>query len=144
MRCGRGWRDALGHPPPARLGPVWRLSLPCAWADVDFQRYKFNDAVASKGVNARWHIGIVAQRVKDAFEAHGLNAFEIGLLCYDEWSESNAVVDDDGNEIVKPRPADSRYGIRYEEAICMEAALMRRTTERLNARIADLESKVTP
>lgn len=37
--------------------------------------------------------------------------------------------------------AGSRYGIRYEEALALEAALMRRTTMRLEERLAALESK---
>lgn len=78
-----------------------------AWGNVEFYRYKFKDAVASKGNNARWHIGVVAQRVKAAFEAKGIDAFAIGLLCYDE---------EDGKQI---------YGIRYEEALALECAYLR-------------------
>lgn len=58
-----------------------------AWAKVQYVQYKFNDAVEAKGDGARWHYGVVAQRVKDAFESEGLNAFEYGLLCYDEWDD---------------------------------------------------------
>ncbi|HFI3106260.1 TPA: hypothetical protein ACGPYK_000001, partial [Escherichia coli] len=45
-------------------------------------------------------------------------------------------------------PAGSRYGIRYEEALALEAALQRRNYERMKeqyedlvARVQDLESK---
>lgn len=51
-----------------------------AWGTVDWARYKFFDG-------SRWHIGLVAQRVHAAFERHGLDAFEIGLCCFDEWDE---------------------------------------------------------
>ncbi len=56
-----------------------------AWANVNFVQYKWNDAVELKGDGARWHFGLIAQKVKEAFEAEGLDAFEYGLLCYDEW-----------------------------------------------------------
>jgi hypothetical protein len=51
-----------------------------AWADVEWRRFKFVD-------RARWHIGLVAQQVHAAFAAHDIDAFEIGLCCYDEWEE---------------------------------------------------------
>jgi hypothetical protein len=78
-----------------------------AWGGVEFYRYKFKDAVTTKGDKARWHIGVVAQRVKAAFEAKGIDAFAIGLLCFDE---------EDGKQI---------YGIRYEEALVLECAYLR-------------------
>ncbi|MNM40125.1 hypothetical protein D3C76_478380 [compost metagenome] len=61
------------------------------WAKVEYLQYKFDDAVETKGSGARWHFGLIAQRVKDAFESEGLDAFEYGLLCYDAWDEVPAV-----------------------------------------------------
>jgi hypothetical protein len=58
-----------------------------AWAKVEYVQFKFNDAVEKKGDGARWHFGVIAQRVNEAFESEGLNAFEYGLLCYDEWDD---------------------------------------------------------
>ncbi len=43
-----------------------------AWGKVKYSQYKFNDAVAKKADGARWHIGLIAQQVKDAFESEGL------------------------------------------------------------------------
>lgn len=48
-------------------------------------RFRFRDAVALKGDAARWHIGLIAQDVQKAFEEEGLNAFEYGILCRDEY-----------------------------------------------------------
>lgn len=103
-----------------------------AWGRVEFMQYKFRDAVESKGDGARWHFGVIAQRVKKAFEAEGLDAFAYGLLCYDEWPEEPAVEevrDHDGNLITEAKaavPAGNRYGIRYEEALALECAYLRR------------------
>lgn len=51
-----------------------------AWAGVQWQRFKM------KG-GTRWHIGLVAQQVHSAFAAEGIDAFEIGLCCFDEWQD---------------------------------------------------------
>jgi hypothetical protein len=107
--------------------------------------------------------------VHKAFKDKGLDAFEYGLLCYDEWEDEFEVrevevLNDDGSprtrtkkikekhriggremtvkgtvEVpvtkkmkVKVREAGSRWGVRYEEALAMEAALMRRAVNRLS------------
>jgi len=117
-----------------------------AWGKVNYTQFKFNDAVENKGAGARWHFGLIAQRVKEAFESEGLDAFDYGLLCYDEWEDEivehpaipakPASYDSDGN-LVKPAVegkeawtqvravAGNRYGIRYEEALALECAYLR-------------------
>ena len=54
---------------------------------VEYVQFRFNDAVEKEGDGARWHFGVIAQRVKAAFEAEGLDPFAFGILCYDEWGE---------------------------------------------------------
>lgn len=118
-----------------------------AWALVDFQRYKLLDSVALKGDSARYHVGVIAQRVVEAFAQVGLDARDYALLCHDAWDAKPAVegvLDEEGNVLIPASPAieaDDRYSIRYEEALVLETALMRRTTQRLEARLAALESK---
>lgn len=136
-----------------------------AWGDVDWQRYKFIDAVQAKGDDARWHIGLVAQQVRDSFAARDLDAQTIGLLCYDEWDEQTepvyetveipAVLDDGGNEIEPARieqvdtggtrvtlEAGDRWGLRYDECQAMEAAWQRRELARKDVLIADLSARL--
>lgn len=60
--------------------------------------YRFKDAVAAKGPAARLHVGVIAQQVRDAFAANGLDGFAYGVLCKDRMP--------DGTD---------RLGIRYEE-----------------------------
>ncbi|QRQ88506.1 phage tail-collar fiber domain-containing protein [Cupriavidus oxalaticus] len=131
-----------------------------AWEQVHFQQFKFLDAVARKGEDgARWHFGVIAQRVKDAFEEAGLDPFAFGLLCYDEWpeqyetiavTEAIEVVDKDGETRIENRsreietlvkPAGNAYGIRYELALCLEAAVQRRRCARLEHRVVQLETR---
>lgn len=123
-----------------------------AWADVKWYQYRWKEDVAEKGAGARFHTGVIAQRVEAAFADRGLNAFEYGLLCVDQWDEQQEVweehesVNPDGTKetkriLMKPyRAAGDLMSVRYEEALAMEAALMRRTRDRLEARIAALEA----
>ena len=130
-----------------------------AWGDVQFRQFLFNDAVEKKGEYARIHSGVIAQQVRDVFTSHGLDATHYGLLCYDEWEDqyedieivdADAVLDADGNEIIPEQKhtekrlvtaSGSRYGIRYAEALCLEAAYQRRRADRIETRLATLEAK---
>lgn len=104
-----------------------------AWSKVDFAMYKLKHAVDGKGADARFHFGLIAQRVKSAFEGAGLDPFAYGILCYDEWDAEGEQVDHDGNVTAPARDAGSRYGIRYDEAWILECALMRRTINELKS-----------
>ncbi|MBQ0114184.1 MAG: tail fiber domain-containing protein [Bacteroidales bacterium] len=120
-----------------------------AWEKVNFVQYKFKSSVEEKGENARIHFGLIAQKVKEAFESEGLDGFKYGLLCYDEWedeyeneevTDEQAVYDEDGNEIVPAKThiekklvtkAGNAYGIRYSEALALECAYQRWTLDKL-------------
>ena len=115
-----------------------------AWGNVNFQVYKFKEAVAKKGeANARKHIGLVAQDIIEAFQAQDLDAFDYGIVCHDSWedqyervevSHTPEVLDEQGN-VVTPentvyenqlvKPAGDVYTVRYEEALALEAAYQR-------------------
>lgn len=113
-----------------------------AWGEVGFYQYKFNDAVEEKGDNARYHTGMIAQRIKNAFEQRNLDAFKYGLLCFDEWEATAAQYDNDGEETSSAQEAGNRYSLRYEECLCMEAAYQRRRADRIEARLAALEANI--
>jgi len=89
---------------------------------IHFKQFKFNEAVEAKGAGARWHFGVIAQQVKAAFEAEGLDAFQYGLLCYDEQPEQPEVMDDEGNIVTPYRAAGNRYGVRYDELLVLKMA----------------------
>lgn len=89
-----------------------------AWAEVNYVTFKFNKQVEEKGDDARWHVGVIAQSIERAFEKYGLDAFKIGILCYDEWK------DEDGN-------SHNLYGIRADECQFLEMALMRRELNKI-------------
>lgn len=79
------------------------------------RKFKFNDAVILKGDGARWHFGFIAQEVQELFAEYGLNAFDYGVLCYDEWEAEPAEFDAEGNMIHEGHPAGNRYGVRENE-----------------------------
>ena len=113
-----------------------------AWGDVQLVTFQWLDAVRLKGTDtARWHFGVIAQQVRDAFSARGLDGTRYGLLCYDEWEASDAVFDEDGIVLQEAVEAGNRWGIRSDQCLFLEAAYQRRNYERLLMRVEALESK---
>lgn len=77
--------------------------------------YKMKGSVEEKGDGARWHVGVKAQQIVSIMESHGLEPFDYGFICYDEWDALDAEIDDDGNEVQAAREAGDKYAIRYDE-----------------------------
>ena len=103
-------------------------------------QYRFSGALDRKGEGARLHTGTVAQRVEASFRARGLDASRYGLFCYDVWEDE---YDEDEKGVRhRTKEAGDRYSLRYEEALAMEAAYMRRENARLKKRVSDLEDRL--
>ena len=114
-----------------------------AWGDVDWRQFQFKEAIAEKGADkARLHTGLIAQRIASVFDAHGLDASRYGLWCVDHWDAQPEERDEKGTVVTPAREAEDAYAIRYEEALCMEAAYQRRRADRAEARIASLERRL--
>ncbi|AVM24342.1 tail fiber domain-containing protein [Bacillus pumilus] len=116
-----------------------------AWSEVDFCRFKFKDAVSEKGSSARWHIGVIAQRIDEVFKKHGLDATEIGLLCYDKWDSEfvNKVDSKTGEftgETIEVVKGGFMWGIRADECQFLEMALMRRETQKMQQEMRELKA----
>ena len=75
------------------------------------RRYKFNSAVEEKGDDARYHFGIIAQDLQDAFTAEGLDASDYGMFISNTWT------DEEGNE-------QTRLGVRYNELLAFIIATL--------------------
>ena len=73
--------------------------------------FKWNDAVETKGEEARIHFGIIAQDVQEAFALEGLDASKYGLFCSDTWTTS------DGS-------SQTRLGVRYSELLAFIIAAL--------------------
>lgn len=141
-----------------------------AMDSVDIVLYKWLSSIAEKGGdNARWHFGAMAQAVRDAFAAQGLDGRGYGLLCYDEWGdeyeeraaeyeEVPAVTQEVDGEMVEITPAHqrlvkeaytvqtvvagNRWGLRSDQCMWLLAAAARRRAERAEDRIRVIEEKI--
>lgn len=130
-----------------------------AWGKVNFKVFQFKDAVEKKGADARLHVGVIAQQVIEAFASEGLDATRYGLLCYDKWEdeyedvevidEPEAVAEDGtvtpAQTHIEHRlvtPAGDRYGIRYEEALALEAAYQRWKLQKIEATLVTMGVKL--
>lgn len=86
----------------------------------DLSEAELRVATAIKGLikkfkmkgGTRTHVGVIAQDVKAAFEAEGLDAREYGLFCYDEWEDEET-----GEQ-------KSMYSIRYEQLLAFVIAAL--------------------
>ena len=95
-------------------------------------------------ISAGWiHNGLIAQRIDNVFKKRGLDISKYGLFCHDEITALPEMHDDDGKITQKAREASDRYSLRYEEALCMEAAYQRRENQRLKDRVSELENKLS-
>ncbi|MDF7702150.1 tail fiber domain-containing protein [Enterobacter hormaechei] len=121
---------------------------------------------------ARWHVGVIAQRAQEAFIRHGLDPHRFAFFCYDpektfpavyetvpatyevvpaEYDENGFEIKPEEHRIVEPEhqkliseeyTVGEKYGIRYEEALVIEAAFQRRNYVRLLKRIEALEGAI--
>lgn len=127
--------------------------------------YQFLAAVAEKGAEAaRQHIGMTVQRAIEVMEAHGLDPFGYGFICYDAWPdqvqehpaeyEQIEVVDPETDEVVGYEqgelireawsevtlPAGDRFSFRMDELLAFVARGQAARLDAMEARLAALES----
>ncbi|WOJ04348.1 tail fiber domain-containing protein [Citrobacter koseri] len=119
-----------------------------AWATVEYSQWKLKAAVAEKDEeSARFHVGIIAQEIKEKFELAGLDATQYGILIHEKWDaveSSEAAYDEDGclvSKAVDDKSAGEIYMVRMEECLALEAALMRREISMLKNINARFERK---
>ncbi|WP_311271094.1 tail fiber domain-containing protein [Sphingobium sp. WCS2017Hpa-17] len=131
-----------------------------AWGGVEWVQYRFLDAFTEKGEDARWHMGLIAQHVRDAIDSvmgEGA-AIRLGLVCHDQWEEQEEIrqpvmgerekkigrgkkarieveeFDTGETEVMQEaREAGDRWGLRYEECFAVEAAYQRRRMDKIEA-----------
>jgi hypothetical protein len=86
-----------------------------------FKTYRFKDAVAEKGADARIHSGVIAQEVCDAFTSEGLDAHRYALFCSDTWyTVNNKDLKENGERFTADDEGAverTRLGMRYSELL---------------------------
>jgi len=99
------------------------------------KKFRFKDAVVKKGDDARIHVGVIAQEVRDAFTAEGLDANRYGLFCSDTWWEREEMVEYKHldaprlERVVHHTPVEgatevTQLGVRYDELLAFVIAAM--------------------
>ena len=78
----------------------------------------------------------------EVFKAHDIDPFKYGVLCYDKWEAVEEEKDENGNVIIPARPAGDRYSLRYEEALCIEAAYQRRRADKTEKKLKAIEKRI--
>lgn len=81
------------------------------------RKFRWRDAVALKGDDARTHFGIIAQDLKDAFTAEDLDASKYGMFCSDTWWELDGETYDTEEEAPSDATKKTRLGVRYSELL---------------------------
>ncbi|HAO7504646.1 TPA: phage tail protein [Escherichia coli] len=125
-----------------------------AWERVEWVSYQYLDRIEVKGKDgARWHFGAVAQHVISVFQNEGIDVSRLAFICYDKWNETPAeyrdVTEEEHSAGVYPLiqtkvlvreavEAGECYGIRYEEALILESAMMRRRVKKLEEQVLQL------
>lgn len=113
------------------------------WENISWKQFKLKESIKEKGKDsARIHSGIIAQDIQELFVNANIDCNKYGFFCYDEWDAEEAQYDDNGNILMPALEADNQYSIRYEEALCIEAAYQRRKNKILENRISELENQL--
>jgi hypothetical protein len=94
------------------------------------RKFRWKDAVAEKGDDARIHFGIIAQDLQDAFASEGLDAGRYAMFISSTWWEATETyTDDEGVEQTRTNTYDTaeeapegatertRLGVRYPELL---------------------------
>ncbi len=112
-----------------------------AWDKVRLYKFKMKKSIEEKGKDARIHAGVIAQQIQQEFKNKGLTPEQYAFFCYDSWEATEDQYRDD-ELYMKGSPAGDQYSIRYEEALCIEAAYQRRRADRLEKKVQDLEARL--
>ena len=83
--------------------------------------YQWLKMVELKGDAAREHIGLTVQQAIQIMEDQGLNPFNYGFICYDEWEAQEEVLGEEGEVVQEARPAGDRYSFRMDELLAFVA-----------------------
>jgi hypothetical protein len=83
------------------------------------RKFRWIDAVAEKGDNARIHFGIIAQDLEDAFTAEGLDAGRYAMFISTTWWEHEGEKYNEQAHIPEGVTATevTRRGVRYPELL---------------------------
>lgn len=88
------------------------------------RKYRWKDAVAEKGDDARIHFGIIAQDLQAAFAAEGLDAGRYAMFISSTWWEHDGKIYDTAEEAPEGATERTRLGVRYPELLAFIIAVI--------------------
>lgn len=88
------------------------------------RKYRWKDAVAEKGDEARIHFGIIAQDLQAAFAAEGLDAGRYAMFISSTWWEHDGKIYDTAEEAPEGATERTRLGVRYPELLAFMIAVL--------------------
>ena len=81
------------------------------------RKFRWRDAVEEKGDEARIHFGIMAQDLRDAFTAEGLDAGRYGMFISNTWWEHEGEHYPTADSAPEGATEITRLGVRYTELL---------------------------
>ena len=82
------------------------------------RKYRWKDAYEEKGEEARIHFGIMAQDLRDAFSAQGLDASRYAMFCSDTWWEDETGERHEEQDLAPEGAVETiQLGVRYDELL---------------------------
>ena len=82
------------------------------------RKYRWKDAYEEKGEEARIHFGIMAQDLRDAFSAEGLDASRYAMFCSDTWWEDETGERHEEQDLAPEGTVETtQLGVRYDELL---------------------------
>ena len=95
------------------------------------KKYKWISSVSEKGEDARWHIGVIAQDIQQAFIDAGLNADDYGLFIRERWwtfvsdgREESTTRIEEIHVPIEEATEHTRLGVRYNELLAFIIAAL--------------------
>ena len=92
------------------------------------KKFRWKDAVATKGDDARIHVGAIAQEVEQAFTDESLDADRYAIFCKDEWYEVDGKR---AESLLEPYTSETenavkvtRLGLRYDQLLAFVIATL--------------------
>ena len=112
------------------------------------RKFRWKDAVAKKGDDARIHFGIIAQDLQAAFAAEGLDAVRYGMFIHNTWWEHDVEVpaveavaeelDEEGNVVTEAVEAKDAYTRTYTYETQEEAPEGAVERDRMGVRMTEI------
>jgi hypothetical protein len=81
------------------------------------RKFRWRNAVEEKGDEARIHFGIMAQDLRDAFTAEGLDAGRYGMFISNTWWEHEGEIYPTSDSAPEGATEITRLGVRYTELL---------------------------